>query len=391
MRLTLTGNQANAWGVKLSKVKVVAAYPITPQTTIVEELADFAANGELNAQYIKVESEHSAMAACIAAENTGVRTYTASSSQGIALMHEMLHWAAGARLPIVMGVVNRAMGPPWNIWSDQTDTISQRDTGWMQFYVESNQEVLDTIIQAYKVAESKDVMLPVMAIEDAFILSHTVERVEIPDQELVDEFLPEYEPQEYLNTADPKGFGSLVMPDWYMEFRYLMEQAQEVARKRIREVTKEYAKMFGRDYHGLVEEYRTEDADVVIVGTGTMISTARDVVDKLRSEGEKVGLVKMRVFRPFPYEEFQEIAKRVDVIGVMDRSYTFGYGGAMFDEVKGAIYNTDARPKIKSYLIGIGGRDVTAKMLEDVFRNAIKVRDHGLDKEVMWVGLKGGE
>ncbi len=391
MRLTLTGNQANAWGVKLSRVDVVAAYPITPQTTIVEELADFAANGELDAQYIKVESEHSAMAACIAAENTGVRTYTASSSHGLALMHEMLHWAAGARLPIVMGAVNRAMGPPWNIWSDQTDTISQRDTGWMQFYVESNQEVLDTIIQAYKVAESKDVMLPAMAIEDAFILSHTVERVEIPDQELVDEFLPEYRPQEYLNPGDPKGFGSLVMPDWYMEFRYLMERAQEVARRRIREVTKEYAKMFGRDYHGLVEEYRTEDADVVIVGAGTMISTARDVVDKLRSEGEKVGLVKMRVFRPFPYEEFQEIAKRVDVMGVMDRSYTFGYGGAMFSEVKGAIYNTDARPKIKSYLTGIGGRDVTAKMLEDVFRNAIKVRDHGLDKEVMWVGLKGGE
>ena len=391
MRLTLTGNQANAWGVKLSRVDVVAAYPITPQTTIVEELAEFAANGELDAQYIKVESEHSAMAACIAAENTGVRTYTASSSHGLALMHEMLHWAAGARLPIVMGAVNRAMGPPWNIWSDQTDTISQRDTGWMQFYVESNQEVLDTIIQAYKVAESKDVMLPAMAIEDAFILSHTVERVEIPDQELVDEFLPEYRPQEYLNPGDPKGFGSLVMPDWYMEFRYLMERAQEVARRRIREVTKEYAKIFGRDYHGLVEEYRTEDADVVIVGAGTMISTARDVVDKLRSEGEKVGLVKMRVFRPFPYEEFQEIAKRVDVMGVMDRSYTFGYGGAMFSEVKGAIYNTDARPKIKSYLTGIGGRDVTAKMLEDVFRNAIKVRDHGLDKEVMWVGLKGGE
>ena len=391
MRLTLTGNQANAWGVKLSRVDVVAAYPITPQTTIVEELAEFAANGELDAQYIKVESEHSAMAACIAAENTGVRTYTASSSHGLALMHEMLHWAAGARLPIVMGAVNRAMGPPWNIWSDQTDTISQRDTGWMQFYVESNQEVLDTIIQAYKVAESKDVMLPAMAIEDAFILSHTVERVEIPDQELVDEFLPEYRPQEHLNPGDPKGFGSLVMPDWYMEFRYLMERAQEVARRRIREVTKEYAKIFGRDYHGLVEEYRTEDADVVIVGAGTMISTARDVVDKLRSEGEKVGLVKMRVFRPFPYEEFQEIAKRVDVMGVMDRSYTFGYGGAMFSEVKGAIYNTDARPKIKSYLTGIGGRDVTAKMLEDVFRNAIKVRDHGLDKEVMWVGLKGGE
>jgi 2-oxoisovalerate ferredoxin oxidoreductase alpha subunit len=391
MRLTLTGNQANAWGVKLSRVQVVAAYPITPQTTIVEELAEFAANGELAAKYIKVESEHSAMAACIAAENTGVRTYTASSSHGIALMHEMLHWAVGARLPIVMGAVNRAMGPPWNIWADHTDTISQRDTGWMQFYVESNQEVLDTIIQAYKVAESKDVMLPAMAIEDAFILSHTVERVEIPDQELVDEFLPPYDPPEYLNPGDPKGFGSLVMPDWYMEFRYLIAKAQEAARKRIREVTKEYAEIFGRDYGGLVEEYRTEDADVIMIGAGTMVSTARDVIDKLRSEGHKIGLVKMRVFRPFPYEEIQEIAKNVDVIGVMDRAFTFGYGGAMFNEVKAAIYNTDARPKIKNYLIGIGGRDVTAKMLEDTFRNALRIKDHGLDKEIMWVDLKGGE
>ena len=391
MKLTLTGNQSNAWGVKLARVQVVAAYPITPQTTIVEELAEFAANGELDTQYIKVESEHSAMAAVIAAENTGVRTYTASSSHGLALMHEMLHWAAGARLPIVMGAVNRAMGPPWNIWADHTDTISQRDTGWMQFYVESNQEVLDTIIQAYKVAESKDVMLPAMAIEDAFILSHTVETVEIPDQELVDEFLPPYDPSEYLNPKDPKGFGSLVMPDFYMEFRYLMYRAQEAARKRIREVTKEYAEIFGRDYHGLVEEYRTEDADVVMVGAGTMISTARDVIDKLRSEGHKIGLVKLRVFRPFPYEEIQEIAKRVEVMGVMDRSYTHGYGGAMFNEVKAAVYNTDARPKIKNYLIGIGGRDVTAKMLEDTFRNALKVREHGLDKEIMWVDLKGGE
>lgn len=391
MRLTLTGNQANAWGVKLSRVKVVAAYPITPQTTIVEELAEFAANGELDTQYIKVESEHSAMAACIAAENTGVRTYTASSSHGLALMHEMLHWAAGARLPIVMGAVNRTLGPPWNIWADHGDTISQRDTGWMQFYVESNQEVLDTIIQAYKVAESRDVLLPAMAIEDAFILSHTVERVEIPDQELVDDFLPPYNPPEYLNVDDPKGFGSLVMPDWHMEFRYLIKKAEEAARKRIREVTKEYAEIFGRDYHGLVEEYRTEDADVVMVGAGTMVSTARDVVDKLRSEGHKVGLVKMRVFRPFPYEEFQSIAQNVDVIGVMDRSFTGGYGGAMFTEVKAAIYNTDARPKIKNYLIGIGGRDVTAKMLEDTFRNALRVKEHGLDKEMMWVDLKGGE
>ncbi len=391
MKLTLTGNQSNAWGVKLARVQVVAAYPITPQTTIVEELAEFAANGELDTQYIKVESEHSAMAAVIAAENTGVRTYTASSSHGLALMHEMLHWAAGARLPIVMGAVNRAMGPPWNIWADHTDTISQRDTGWMQFYVESNQEVLDTIIQAYKVAESKDVMLPAMAIEDAFILSHTVETVEIPDQELVDEFLPPYDPPEYLNPKDPKGFGSLVMPDFYMEFRYLMYKAQEAARKRIREVTKEYAEIFGRDYHGLVEEYRTEDADVVMVGAGTMISTARDVVDKLRSEGHKIGLVKLRVFRPFPYEEIQEIAKRVEVMGVMDRSFTHGYGGAMFNEVKAAVYNTDARPKMKNYLIGIGGRDVTAKMLEDTFRNALKVREHGLDEEITWVDLKGGE
>ena len=228
MRTTMTGNEACAWGALLANVDVVAAYPITPQTSIVEKIADFVSKGEMKSQFIKVESEHSAMAACIAASNTGTRTFTATSSHGLALMHELLMWAAGARLPIVMGNVNRSMGPPWSVWADHQDTMAQRDTGWMKFYCESNQEVLDTILMAYKTVENHDILIPAMIIEDAFILSHTSEAVDIPDQELVNKYLPAFNPAFKLDVDDPKGFGSLAMPDDYMEFRYNIGRAMEV-------------------------------------------------------------------------------------------------------------------------------------------------------------------
>ena len=391
-KMILTGNESAAWGARLSKPKVVAAYPITPQTSIIEKIAEFIANGEMDARYIRVESEHSAMAACIAAENTGVRTFTATSAHGLTLMHEMLIWASGARLPIVMSVVNRAMAPPWSVWTDQLDSVAQRDTGWMQIYSENNQEVLDSIIMAYRVGEKHNILLPTMIMEDAFILSHTAEAVDVPEQKLVDDFVGEFEPAFKLDPQDPGGFGSLIMPEGpYMEFRYKMALAMDEARKEIRKVTEEFAEVFGRKYPGLVEEYRTEDADAIMVVMGTIASTAKDVIDALREKGKKVGLARIRYFRPFPYEELREIVKKADMLGIVDRSYTFGYGAALYTETKGALYGHTDRP-IKNYVVGLGGRDITPDVLVKIFDDMLKIAKDGVvDREIEWVGLHGDE
>lgn len=388
MKKMLTGNYASAWGAKLARARVVAAYPITPQTTIVEKIAEFIANGEFDGRYIRVESEHSAMAACIAAENTGVRTFTATSSHGLALMHEMLHWAAGARLPIVMSVVNRALGPPWSIWSDQQDTVSQRDTGWMQIYTENNQEVLDSIIMAYRIAENENILLPIMVVEDAFILSHTMEPVDIPDQEKVDRFLPEYDPKYRLEPGIPMGFGSLVMPEGpFMEYKLKAHDAMKNASKIIDEVDILFREEFGRSYGGTVEEYRMDGAENVIVMMGSVASTAKEVVDKMREKGKNVGLVRIRSFRPFPHERLREILKNRKSIGVFDRSYTFGYGGALFSEVRNTLFGLSM--PVKGYVGGLGGRDVTVDLLEKIMLDIVKVGDEGLDRDYEWVGLIG--
>jgi 2-oxoisovalerate ferredoxin oxidoreductase alpha subunit len=388
----INGNYAAAYGAKLARAEVIAAYPITPQTAIVEQVADFVASGEMKARYVCVESEHSAMAACIAAASAGARTFTATSSQGLLLMHELLHWATGARTPVVMVNVNRAVAPPWSVWADQTDSIAQRDTGWMQFYSESTQEELDTVIMSYKISESPDIMLPSFTTEDAFFLSHTYEPVEIPAQELVDGFLPPFRPEIRLDVDKPRGFGSLSMPhQWYMELRYLIAEAMDRSRKRILEVEKEWKELTGRSYGGLLDEYRTEDADVVLVNAGTAASTIREVIDKLRKEGKKVGLARIRSFRPFPTEEIRALGKHVHTIGVMDRSYTFGDGGAFFTEVKGALYSMKDRPAVKGYVVGVGGRDITMKTVEKLYDNLFKIKSGGLDSEKEWIDLKRPE
>ncbi|MEW5937096.1 MAG: pyruvate ferredoxin oxidoreductase [Candidatus Thermoplasmatota archaeon] len=391
MKKVITGNSASAYGAKLARAEVVAAYPITPQTTIVEKIAEFLANREFDTQYIKVESEHSAMAACIAASMAGARTYTATSSHGLLLMHEMLIWASGSRAPVVMTNVNRANGPPWSVWADHHDTIAQRDTGWMQFYCEGNQEVLDTILQAYKVAEAKEIMLPAMAIEDAFILSHTAEPVEIPDQEDVDSFIPPFNPEDKIRPGSPWGYGSLVMPDLYMEFRYKIAEAMDLARERIRAADREFHKAFGRSYGGLMEFYRCEDADAALVIAGTAASTAKDVVDAMRAQGKRVGVARLRVFRPFPYEEVRLLAAKVGAIGVVDRSYTFGYAGPMASEVCAALYHASDKPPVKCYVAGLGGRDITPEVLERLFNDLLSPRAKGLEQEIEWVDLKEGE
>lgn len=383
----VSGNFAAAYGAKLSKVEVVAAYPITPQTEVVEKIAELVAEGEMDAQYIKVESEHSAMAACIAASNAGARAYTASSAHGLALMHELLMWAAGARLPVVMTNVNRAMGPPWSVWADHQDTLAQKGTGQLEFFCENNQEVLDSIIMAYKICEDEDIMMPAIVVEDAFILSHTKEPVEIYDQELVDDFLPSYDPDYKLDVDQPLGFGSLGMPDIYMDFRYKMAEAMEKATEKVKKVNQEFKEVFGRDPGGLIEEYKTDGVDVLIVTMGSISSTSKDVIDELRDEGHNIGLARLRTFRPFPVDAIRELTKNVNVVGVLDRSYTFGHGGDAAREIKDTLYGHKDLI-LKDYIVGLGGRDLTPKVLKNVMLDAISLQDKGLDKEIEWVDLK---
>ena len=383
MEKVITGNYAASYGAKLARAQVIAAYPITPQTSVIEKLAALCADGELDARFIKVESEHSAMAACIGASATGARAFTATSGQGLFLMHEVVHWAAGARLPIVMAVINRAVAPGWNIWTDQNDTLSQRDTGWMQFYCEGNQEVLDTIIQAYKVAEQ--VLLPAMVILDAFVLSHTSEIVDIPDQKLVDEYLPPYEPPYRLNVNDPHAFGGLAAPGEYMEFRYKMQRAMEEAKKVARGADKEFGRLFGRRY-GLVEGYRLDGAEVVLVTSGTVASTSRDVVDDFRERGIKVGMLKIRLFRPFPAEEVKEALEGARKVAVIDRNISFGHGGIFAQEIKSVLYNAGLRTPLFGFIAGLGGRDVTPQLIGQVLDYTLEHDEPPAD--IIWMGVK---
>ena len=381
--LVIEGTHAASYAVKLASVQVIAAYPITPQTGVVEELSEFVSRRELNAKFIKVESEHSAMACCIGASMSGARAFTATSSQGLALMHELLHWAAGGRLPIVMVNVNRAMAPPWSIYVDHNDSLSQRDTGWLQFYAESNQEVLDTVLHAYKIAET--VSLPVMINLDAFVLSHTSEPVAIPKKEFVDEFLPKRNAQFKVDPNDPHAYGALIGPDAYMEMRYKLFQAMEDSREIIRKVDAEYAEKFGRSYGGLVEEYCTEGAEVVLITSATAVSTARIAVDELRSLGFPVGLLKLRTFRPFPVDEIRSIAGRVVKIGVLDRNISFGATGMIYQETKAVLYNAPDRPRVFGFIAGLGGRDITTETIKDIF--SFVMNHDAPENETIWVGL----
>jgi pyruvate/2-oxoacid:ferredoxin oxidoreductase alpha subunit len=378
----IEGTHSASYAAKLARVKVISAYPITPQTSIVEKLSEFCATGELDAKFIKVESEHSAMACIIGSESTGARSFTATSSQGLALMHEELHWAAGARLPIVMVNVNRALGPPWNIWADQSDSLSQRDTGWLQIYVESGQEVMDMVIQAFRLAEQ--VMLPVMVNMDAFFLSHTTEPVAIPKQELVDEFLPEYKPRFKLDVNDPRAFGGLTKPDAYMEFRYNMQQSMDDAKNLIPAIADAYHELIGRHHGTMVEEYKSEDADYLLVTSGTITGTSRIVVDQFREKGIKLGLLKIRFFRPFPVEEVRLIAQKVKKIAVIDRNLSFGHGGIFFSELQSALYNSEVHPLLNGYIAGLGGRDVTPKTITKIVNHLIASEQA---EDLVWMEL----
>jgi len=383
MKEVLEGSHAVSEAVRLARVKVIAAYPITPQTHIVEALSEFCANGTMDARFICVESEHSAMAAIIGASTGGVRTFTATSSQGIALMHELLHWASGARLPIVMAEVNRALAPGWNIWMDQTDSLAQRDTGWIQLYCEDGQEVFDTTLQAFRLAEM--VNLPVMVVLDAFFLSHTYEPVDIPEQDEVDRFLPPFSPRIQIDIKNPISIGQMAPPAIYMEMRHDIHKAMELVESRFVRVEEEFFSIFNRKY-GRLDAVECDDADIVLIMAGTAASTCREVITKLRSRGEKVGLIKLKMFRPFPKKLIRQILEPVKKVAVVDRNFSFGASGIFAQEIRAALCNHDKHPKVFGYITGLGGRDVTPEILEEIYQ---KTKDTPLpEEESVWVGLK---
>jgi len=382
MQQVLEGSHAVAEAVRLARTQVISAYPITPQTHIVERLSEYCADGTLDAKFLKVESEHSALAALIGAASSGVRTFTATSSQGLALMHELLHWASGARLPIVMAEVNRALAPGWNIWTDQTDSLAQRDTGWIQLYCEDGQEVLDTTIQAFRLAEW--VNLPVMVILDAFFLSHTYEPVDVPDQRSVDRFLPPYQPRFQLDLDNPCAFNQLATPDVYMEMRRNVQTAMEDALAFLEQMEEEFATLFGRR-HGAVEAIHCEDADIILITSGTVTSTSRLVINKLREMGEKVGLLKIKLFRPFPVSLIRELTATAGKVAVIDRNFSFGASGIFAQEVRAALCNLPGHPPVFGYIAGLGGRDVTPSVIEDIYWST--KNSPAPELESLWVGL----
>lgn len=382
MREVLEGSHAVSEAVRLAKVQVVSAYPITPQTHIVEAIADFCAEGKMDAKFICVESEHSAMAAVIGASAGGARTFTATSSHGLALMHELLHWASGARLPIVMAEVNRALGPGWNIWMDQSDSLAQRDTGWIQLYCEDGQEVIDTTLLAFRLAET--VNLPVMVVLDAFFLSHTYEPVDVPDQELVDKFLPPFVPRICLDTRNPFALYQMAPPPVYMEMRHDIQMAMEQVEPVFNRIEDEFNSIFGRKY-GAADALECEDADIIMVLAGTAASTCRHVITELRNRGQKVGMVKLKMFRPFPKALFRKLLGNARKIAVIDRNYSFGATGIFAQEIRAALYNHTNRPPIFGYVTGLGGRDVTPEIIEDIFRMTKEAATP--EPESVWVGL----
>ena len=384
MKTIMEGNHAVSQGVLLSRAQVIPVYPITPQTHISEELADLVAEGELDARYIRVESEHSAMAACIGASTAGARAFTATSSQGLALMHEMLHWASGARLPIVMANVNRTLGSPWNIWNDQSDSMAQRDTGWLQFYCEDNQEALDSIIMGYMVSERA--FVPSMVILDAFILSHTREVVDIPERARVDEILPTLDNPHALDIDRPRAFSPVVAPDHFTEVKYKQFMAVKDAFLIIDDVSRIFEDAFGRSYPNITP-HMTDDAEVALIGAGSVCGTIRIAVEELRGEGFKVGMVKVRTFRPFPGEEIRGILTDIPRVGVIDKSVTPGMGGPLNQEVMAALYGGESTPDVTGFIGGLGGRNLPVSDIKDVFISLIDGNVGG--DEPNFIGLGG--
>jgi 2-oxoisovalerate ferredoxin oxidoreductase alpha subunit len=382
----MSGNYGIAYGAALSRIELVSAYPITPQTSVVEKLSEMVETGALKAKLVRVESEHSALAACVGGASAGARCFTATSSHGLLYMNEMVFWAGYSRLPIVMAVVTRSLGPPWGIWSEHTDLLAQRDTGWISMMVQTNQEALDSVIQAYMIAEDPDVFLPVMIGLDAFIVSHTAVPVDVPDQESVDAFLPKNRVPGFLSdTNEPKTMGNLTYPEWNMEFRYQMEEAMKAAERKIVEVDRKFHEAFGRSYGGLVEFYRMEDAKYAVVAAGAHAGEAKEAVDELRSQGVDAGVVRIRVLRPFPKGALRAALGGMKGVAVIDRDLSPGLGGIIRAELASALYGMKRPPLVKGFIAGLGGLDITVDDVKEAIVATARSEEEGEDE---WIELR---
>ena len=385
----LNGNKAAAYGAKLSRPEIIAVYPITPQTTLVEYLSQFVADGLLDASMVEVESEHSVMSVLHGASIAGCRVFSGTSGQGLAYMYEPYIRTSTMRLPIVMCIVNREVISPTTVWGGPQDSITLRDAGWIQIYVENNQEILDSVIMAYRIAEDSRVLLPVNICYDGFYLSHMTDFVEIPEQESVDAFLPSYEPTHLkIDPDDPMAIDPLTPGDLLMEYRYHHLEAMEQSLSVIEEVDQAFGKSFGRSYGGLLELYRTEDSEIVLLTMGSVTGTAKVAVDRAREHGVKVGLIKLRCLRPFPRERLRESLRGKKVVGVVDRNVCFGWhSGTVFMEVRSALLDLEHPPFVLNFIAGLGGADITLDHLAKAIHSTQSAVDTKPEKEVEWLGI----
>ncbi|MEM4734774.1 MAG: pyruvate ferredoxin oxidoreductase [Candidatus Thorarchaeota archaeon] len=388
--MIMTANYAAAYAIVSARVDVVAAYPITPATTVPEQVAFLNEQGIYKGQFIRVESEHSAMFACIGASSTGARAFTATSSNGLLYMDEALHWAAAARLPIVLANINRSVSPSWNIHVTHDDSMSKRDTGWIQFYAASVDEFYHTIIQAFRLGEDPRVLMPVMVNADGFVLSHTVAPYDYLEPEEVDKFLPPYNPPHWVMDPDkPISHGNIVFPEYYQEFRYFMHEGALAALDVYEEIEREYKQLFGKYLGGPIDCYRCEDADIVFTSLGTVGAEAKDAIDQLRDEGYRVGNARIRMYRPFPVKHVRDLGSHIKAFACFDRGVSYGYGGHSVNDIRAAMYATKHRPIIKSYIGGLGGRDVTVDDIKEMILDTFKIVESGeTDPVETWHDLR---
>lgn len=363
----LSGDEAFAEGVRLARPEVISAYPITPQTIVVERLSEMVENGSLKSELIHVESEHSALSCAIGASAVGARAFTATSSQGLLYMAECLPYAAGGRFPIVMMNANRSTALPWNIYGDQRDSISQLDSGWIQAYAENAQEGLDLALMSYYIAEHKDVSTPFMVNLDGFVLTHTYETVDVPAQELADDYLPPYETENKLDTEEPKNLAFSAGPEHNYIFKYKEHKALLRAKEVITEAEKRFAEIFGRNYTGLIETYKTEDADYILITLGSITGLCREIADNFRESGKKIGVVRMRYLRPFPIEELTSAVKNAKAVGVLEKDISFGNEGTVFTNVNSALFQSGLNIPSYDFIGGLGGRNISHEDIAEIF------------------------
>lgn len=396
MHIIESGNVAAATGVKLSRAQVVAAYPITPQTPLTEKLSEFVESGQLDAQYIPVESEHSAMAVCIAASTAGARAFTATSANGLLYMNEQLHWAVGARLPVVMCVANRGIGAPWTVWNDHQDSMSQRDVGWIQLYANDHQQIIDSVIKAFRLAQT--VSIPVMVCYDGYLLSHTYMPFEQPEQSRVDAFLPPFSPRHFLDPEEPGNFNTVTLPDirpgvdgniepGYMEIRHNLQEDLRETLDVYAAIDSDFAREFGRGGTPFIEEYRCDDALFVAVCIGSLSYQLRDVIDAMRDDGVKIGVMGVQMYRPFPDRVIAEALADKTCVIVFEKALSYGNQGPLFSDIKSALYGRDAAPRIHNYIVGLGGREIKTQQLLEALRQSCSAPD-ALDDTPRWIGLK---